>query len=345
MQSTFQKIIVTGGAGFIGSAFIRHVLARYAVYILNIDKLTYAGNLKSLHSVADHPHYQFAQTDINNASELNRLFADFRPDAVVHFAAESHVDRSIAASNDFITTNIVGTHTLLDTARGYFQTLDEKQKNRFRFLHVSTDEVYGDRHQQVPNREHDPYAPSSPYAASKAAADHLVQAWQRTYGLPTLISHCSNNYGPCQYPEKLIPRIIQRARRGQSLPIYGDGSQSRDWLYVEDHVRALWLILQNGRIGQPYHIASGRVSRNIDLVHVLCQILEDCAPDKPQGIRHYRDLIQHITDRAGHDRAYALDASRIQNELGWQPQTDLQTGLQQTVAWYLAHPDWFDAFA
>lgn len=336
-----MKILVTGGAGFIGSAFIRHSIYHTRDQIVNLDKLTYAGNLESLHEVATNPRYVFEQADICDMQAVQRILKEHQPDCVVHFAAESHVDRSIYGAAAFIQTNIVGTYTLLEAVRDYYQQLPDERKKTFRFLHISTDEVYGDvAGTSDLSSETSVYAPSSPYSASKASSDHLVRAWHRTYGLPIIITHCANNYGPYQYPEKLIPVMILNALSGELLPIYGNGKQIRDWLYVEDHVQALYLVLQQGRIGESYNISAHCEKTNREIVQVLCDMLEELAPNKPKGIRHYQDLIVHTADRPGHDVRYALDATKIRQELHWQPQADFMASMRSTVQWYLTHLDW-----
>lgn len=340
-----MKILITGGAGFIGSAVVRYVINHTEDSIINVDKLTYAGNLASLANVADSPRYVFEQVDICHRAELERVFAQYQPDAVMHLAAESHVDRSIQGATDFIQTNIVGTYLLLEVVRQYFTTLPETKKSNFRFLHISTDEVYGDLSaQDEPFSESSPYAPSSPYSASKASSDHLVRAWQRTYGLPTLITNCSNNYGAYQYPEKLIPRMILNALQGKPLPIYGDGMQIRDWLFVEDHVRALYLVLTQGKIGETYNIGGSCERTNREVVSAICALLEELAPNKPNNIAYYTDLICHVADRPGHDVRYAINSGKIQQELGWQAQESFESGLRKTVIWYLQQRDWWECF-
>lgn len=340
-----MKILITGGAGFIGSAVVRYVINHTEDSIINVDKLTYAGNLASLANVADSPRYVFEQVDICHRAELERVFAQYQPDAVMHLAAESHVDRSIQGATDFIQTNIVGTYLLLEVVRQYFTTLPETKKSNFRFLHISTDEVYGDLSaQDEPFSESSPYAPSSPYSASKASSDHLVRAWQRTYGLPTLITNCSNNYGAYQYPEKLIPRMILNALQGKPLPIYGNGMQIRDWLFVEDHVRALYLVLTQGKIGETYNIGGSCERTNREVVSAICALLEELAPNKPNNIAYYTDLICHVADRPGHDVRYAINSGKIQQELGWQAQESFESGLRKTVIWYLQQRDWWEKF-
>ena len=338
-------ILITGGAGFIGSAVIRHLIRHTDVRVVNVDKLTYAGNLESLAEVSESDRYVFEQVDICNRNELERVFRVHQPDAVMHLAAESHVDRSIDGPAAFIETNIVGTYTLLEVARGYWQGLDAERKARFRFHHVSTDEVYGDLADSGGLfTETTPYAPSSPYSASKASSDHLVRAWQRTYGLPTLITNCSNNYGPYHFPEKLIPLMILNALEGRPLPVYGDGGQIRDWLYVEDHARALYKVVTEGKVSETYNIGGHNEKRNIEVVQALCALLDELQPpaSNPQArhLRSYQELITHVPDRPGHDLRYAIDASKIQRELGWVPQETFETGIRKTVMWYLENRDW-----
>ncbi|OHY54771.1 dTDP-glucose 4,6-dehydratase [Shewanella algae] len=331
-----MKVLVTGGAGFIGSAVIRHLINNTQDSVINVDKLTYAGNLESLVSVGKDKRYAFELIDVCDRAELDKVFDEHKPDAVVHLAAESHVDRSIDGSAAFIQTNIVGTYTLLEAARSYWQGLCGVQKANFRFLHVSTDEVYGELDLlDSPFTENNRYAPSSPYSASKASSDHLVRAWYKTYGLPVVISNCSNNYGPYQHSEKLIPRMISCALEGNPLPIYGRGEQVRDWLYVEDHVRALYSVLTQGCIGETYNIGGQSERRNIDVVRAICTLLEEFAPNKPKGLTQYEQLISYVADRPGHDMRYAIDANKIQTELGWQPYESFESGLRKTVAWYV----------
>ncbi|MBO2628098.1 dTDP-glucose 4,6-dehydratase [Shewanella algae] len=331
-----MKVLVTGGAGFIGSAVIRHLINNTQDSVINVDKLTYAGSLESLVRVEKDKRYAFELIDVCDRVELDRVFEKHKPDVVVHLAAESHVDRSIDGSAAFIQTNIVGTYTLLEAARSYWQGLCGVQKANFRFLHVSTDEVYGELDLlDSPFTENNRYAPSSPYSASKASSDHLVRAWHKTYGLPVVISNCSNNYGPYQHSEKLIPRMISCALEGNPLPIYGRGEQVRDWLYVEDHVRALYSVLTQGCIGETYNIGGQSERRNIDVVRAICTLLEEFAPNKPQGLTQYEQLISYVADRPGHDMRYAIDANKIQTELDWQPYESFESGLRKTVAWYV----------
>lgn len=337
-----KRILVTGGAGFIGSAVVRHIIADTNNSVVVVDKLTYAGNLESLTPVADNKRYSFEQVDICNRNELDRVFAQYQPDYVMHLAAESHVDRSIDGPADFIETNIVGTYTMLEAARQYWNGLDASRKEAFRFHHISTDEVYGDLHGTDDFfTETTPYAPSSPYSASKASSDHLVRAWLRTYGFPTIVTNCSNNYGPYHFPEKLIPLIILNALAGKPLPVYGNGAQIRDWLYVEDHARALYLVVTEGAIGETYNIGGHNERKNIDVVKTVCALLEELVPSKPEGVEHYADLITYVTDRPGHDMRYAIDAAKIERELGWRPQETFESGIRKTVQWYLANESWW----
>ncbi|KQO39556.1 dTDP-glucose 4,6-dehydratase [Pseudomonas sp. Leaf83] len=336
-----MRILVTGGAGFIGSALIRHLIQSTEHDVLNLDKLTYAGNLESLAPVDDNPRYRFVQADIADSPVVAQTLAEFQPDAIMHLAAESHVDRSIDGPAAFIQTNIVGTYSLLESTRAYWLGLSAERKAAFRFHHISTDEVYGDLH-GVDDlfTETTPYAPSSPYSASKAASDHLVRAWQRTYGLPVLISNCSNNYGPYHFPEKLIPLMILNALAGKPLPVYGNGQQVRDWLYVEDHARALLKVVSEGQVGETYNIGGHNEQKNLDVVRAICALLEELAPHKPAGIARYQDLITYVQDRPGHDLRYAIDAGKIERELGWIPQETFASGLRKTVQWYLDNLDW-----
>ena len=336
-----MRILITGGAGFIGSALIRHPIRQTDHEVLNLDKLTYAGNLESLETVADSPRYRFVQADIADSEQVAATLAEFQPDAVMHLAAESHVDRSIDGPAAFIQTNIVGTYSLLESVRSYWLGLDAERQAAFRFHHISTDEVYGDLH-GVDDlfSETTPYAPSSPYSASKAASDHLVRAWLRTYGLPVLITNCSNNYGPYHFPEKLIPLMIVNALAGKPLPVYGNGQQVRDWLYVEDHARALLKVVSEGQVGETYNIGGHNEQKNLDVVHAICALLEELAPQKPAGIARYEELITYVQDRPGHDLRYAIDASKIERELGWVPEETFASGLRKTVQWYLDNLDW-----
>lgn len=334
-----MNILVTGGAGFIGSAVIRHLINETEHHVLNVDKLTYAGNLESLISVSDHSRYQFAQTDICDHVSLTRLFLEFQPDIVMHLAAESHVDRSIDRPAEFINTNIVGTYTLLEVARKYWQNLSTIKKSRFKFHHISTDEVYGDLEGTTDLfTETTPYLPSSPYSASKASSDHLVRAWHRTYGLPVLVTNCSNNYGPYHFPEKLIPLMILNALDGKSLPVYGNGQQIRDWLFVEDHARALYQVATEGIVGETYNIGGHNEKQNIEVVKTICKILDELKP-RLEG-KTYASLITFVNDRPGHDLRYAIDASKIERELGWKPQESFETGIRKTVQWYLNNLEW-----
>ncbi len=366
-----MKILVTGGAGFIGSAVIRHIIQNTQDSVVNLDKLTYAGNLESLANVSDSKRYAFEHVDICNREELDRVFKQHQPDAVMHLAAESHVDRSIDGPAEFIQTNIVGTYTLLEAARAYWNQLDSDRKHAFRFHHISTDEVYGDlphpndtsggtdnaSHASVRAghacdsglplfTEQTAYAPSSPYSASKASSDHLVRAWLRTYGFPTLITNCSNNYGPYHFPEKLIPLVILNALEGKPLPIYGKGDQIRDWLYVEDHARALYKVVTEGEIGETYNIGGHNEKQNIEVVETICEILDELAPPviasaaKQSTASSYKSLITYVTDRPGHDRRYAIDASKIAKELNWQPEETFESGIRKTIQWYLDNQQW-----
>lgn len=336
-----MKILITGGAGFIGSALIRYLIEETKHSIINVDCLTYAGNLYSLPGVEDSGRYSFEKVNICDRRELDRIFGQHKPDVVMHLAAESHVDRSISGPLDFIQTNVVGTATLLESARTYLSQLDATQKEAFRFHHISTDEVYGDLHGTDSYfTETTAYAPSSPYSASKASSDHLVRAWHRTYGFPVLITNCSNNYGPYQFPEKLIPVIVLNALQGKALPIYGNGLQVRDWLYVEDHARALYAVLTGGRVGQTYNIGGNNEKKNIDVVQAICHILDGEVADRPNGITSFSQLITYVKDRPGHDLRYAIDASKIQQELGWQPIESFESGIRKTVLWYLRNSEW-----
>lgn len=341
-----KRFIITGGAGFIGSAVLRHLINNTNHHVLNLDKLTYAGNLESLISIENDTRYQFKQIDICDKEAIANLFAEFKPDIIMHLAAESHVDRSIDGPAEFIHTNIVGTSILLEEARQYWNTLEGQAKENFRFHHVSTDEVYGDL--EGPEdlfTETTPYAPSSPYSASKASSDHLVRAWQRTYGLPVVITNCSNNYGPYQFPEKLIPLVTLNALEGKSLPIYGKGNQIRDWLYVDDHARALYKVAIEGVLGETYNIGGHNEKTNLEVVHTICDILEELVPENshskqsgnPEG---FKGLITYVADRPGHDIRYAIDATKIQKELGWVPDETFETGIRKTIQWYLDNSEW-----
>lgn len=340
-----MKILVTGGAGFIGSAVIRHIINDTSDSVINVDKLTYAGNLESLVEIDSNERYAFEQVDICNRTELDRVFAEHKPDAVMHLAAESHVDRSITGPAAFIETNIVGTYTLLEATREYWNALEERAKAEFRFHHISTDEVYGDlpHPDEVESGAELPmflettsYAPSSPYSASKASSDHLVRAWLRTYGLPTIVTNCSNNYGPYHFPEKLIPLVILNALEGKALPIYGKGDQIRDWLFVEDHARALYKVVTEGKVGETYNIGGHNEKKNLEVVNTICEILDTLVPKKSA----YAEQITYVQDRPGHDRRYAIDSSKMQRELGWSPEETFETGLRKTVQWYLDNSTW-----
>ena len=340
-----MRILVTGGAGFIGSAVIRHIIENTHHHVLNVDKLTYAGNLESLQSIEQSERYQFFQTDICDQVELEKIFENFQPNVVMHLAAESHVDRSIDGPATFIQTNIVGTYSLLEAARKYWLSLTAEVKESFRFHHISTDEVYGDlphpdewdNNKSLPLfTEHTAYAPSSPYSASKASSDHLVRAWHRTYNFPTIVTNCSNNYGPYHFPEKLIPLVILNALQGKPLPIYGKGDQIRDWLYVEDHARALYTVITEGIVGETYNIGGYNEKKNIEVVQTICNILDEIKPKNTS----YSEQITYVADRPGHDRRYAIDASKITLELGWKPQETFESGIKKTIHWYLDNQDW-----
>lgn len=337
MFDASTRILVTGGAGFIGSAFVRAVITETAASIVNVDKLTYAGTLASVQAVADSPRYRFEHVDIRDGAALADIFHRHRPTAIIHFAAETHVDRSIDGPADFIQTNVVGTYMLLEIARQYWSELDAETKARFRFLHVSTDEVFGALGADGKFTGATPYRPNSPYAASKAAADHLVRAWRETYGLPTIITNCSNNYGPFQFPEKLIPLMIGRALAGKPLPVYGKGENVRDWLYVEDHVRALMLVLTKGCVGETYLVGGSAECSNIALVHMLCTVLDEM---RPRSAGRYAELISFVADRPGHDFRYAIDSRKIMSTLGWIPRESLDSGLRRTVRWYIENQHW-----
>lgn len=362
-----KLILVTGGAGFIGSAVIRHLINDTDMAVVNVDKLTYAGNLESLSSISDSSRYNFECIDICDEKEIARVLREYQPDIIMHLAAESHVDRSIDGPGEFIQTNIIGTYNMLQQSRIYWNQLDQNKKAAFRFHHISTDEVYGDlphpydyqnieltpekqegylakdqvQQEILPMfKETTSYAPSSPYSASKASSDHLVRAWNKTYKLPTLITNCSNNYGPFHFPEKLIPLVILNALQGKKLPIYGRGHQIRDWLYVEDHARALVLVATKGEVAETYNIGGHNEKPNIEVVYTICDLLEELVPKKPYGIKYYKDLITFVEDRAGHDVRYAIDASKIQRELNWLPTESFESGIRKTVIWYLDNQDW-----
>lgn len=340
-----MKILITGGAGFIGSAVVRHVIQNTQDEVINLDKLTYAGNLESLKMVSDNPRYTFCHADICDGIAVAKALDEHQPDVIMHLAAESHVDRSITGPAEFVQTNVVGTYALLEASRQYWMTLPDARKSAFRFHHISTDEVYGDLPHpdemtgELPLfTESTPYAPSSPYSSTKAASDHLVRAWGRTYGLPVVVTNCSNNYGPFHFPEKLIPLIISNALEGKPLPIYGKGDQIRDWLYVEDHARALYLVATQAKTGTTYNIGGHNEKQNLEVVHKVCELLDELRPkDTP-----YAQQITYVADRPGHDRRYAIDASKIERELGWKPQESFETGLRKTVQWYLDNQEWVE---
>ena len=339
-----MKFLITGGAGFIGSAVVRLLLTSTNHQVLNVDKLTYAGNLLSLECVASNLNYQFIQADIADRSAIDPIFADFQPDVVMHLAAESHVDRSIDGSAAFIQSNIIGTYALLESARAYYSILSDERKSQFRFHHISTDEVFGDLHLDDDKfTETTAYAPSSPYSASKAASDHLVRAWHRTYGLPIVITNCSNNYGPYHFPEKLLPLMIINALHGKPLPVYGTGRQVRDWLFVEDHADALLKVATSGVIGETYLVGGNNEKTNIEVVQSICSLLNELVIEKPAGIADFRELISFVSDRPGHDLRYAIDANKLQKSLGWQPKETFESGLRKTVIWYLEHQNWWQS--
>ncbi len=337
-----MRFLVTGGAGFIGSAVIRYLINETEHQVYNVDKLTYAGNLESLSNVSDHHRYQFSQADICDRQAISRLYKQYRPHIVMHLAAESHVDRSIDGPTEFIQTNIMGTCVLLEEARSYWHTLGSEDKASFRLHHISTDEVYGSLGQEGMFTEETAYDPSSPYSASKASSDHLVRAWHRTFDLPVVITNCSNNYGPYQFPEKLIPLMILNALDGKPLPVYGKGNQVRDWLYVDDHARALYQVAVKGVVGETYNVGGHNEKTNLEVVKALCGILEELMPDHPNGISHYSDLITFVQDRPGHDLRYAIDADKIERELGWRPVETFESGIRKTVEWYLENRTWWE---
>jgi len=338
-----MKILVTGGAGFIGSAVIRLLISETSHQIINLDKLTYASNLTSLDSVSSNPRYQFIKGDITDQELLSKIFSQFQPDIIMHLAAESHVDRSIENPSDFITTNIVGTSTLLEVARSYWCNLPENKKSQFRFHHISTDEVYGSLSEKGLFTETSPYDPSSPYSASKASSDHLVRAWHKTFGLPVLITNCSNNYGSFQFPEKFVPLILFNAIKGEPIPIYGDGQQIRDWLYVDDHARALLAVVTRGVVGETYNIGGHNELTNLTVAHTICDLLDEMRPNFLKKISSYRNLITFVNDRLGHDERYAIDASKIKKELSWIPEESFNTGIRKTILWYLENELWCES--
>lgn len=336
-----MNVLVTGGAGFIGSAVVRYIIGETLDSVLVVDSLTYAGNLESLKSIRNNPRFNFTQADICDRPALDKLFSSFKPDAVMHLAAESHVDRSIDGPAAFIQTNILGTFVLLEAAKSYWNGLGNNEKKSFRFHHISTDEVYDLHGTNDLFTETTPYLPSSPYSASKAASDHLVRAWHRTYGFPAVVTNCSNNYGPYHFPEKIIPLVILNAIAGKPLPVYGDGAQIRDWLYVEDHARALYKVVTTGDIGAVYNIGGHNERKNIDVVKTICKILDELIENKPSGIKKFEDLITYVKDRPGHDMRYAIDASKIERELGWKPEETFESGIFKTVQWYLNNEQWW----
>lgn len=336
---TAKKLLVTGGAGFIGSAVVRQVMAETDWQVLNVDCLTYAGNLASVAVVEDDPRYRFAKLDITDHAAMQQAVAEFQPDYVLHLAAESHVDRSIDSASPFIQTNIVGTHAMLEACTAYWRGLDEARRSAFRFHHVSTDEVFGSLGETGLFTETTPYSPRSPYSASKAGSDHLVLAWYHTHGLPVVMTNCSNNYGPYQFPEKLIPLMILNARSGKALPVYGKGENVRDWLHVDDHVRAMRVVLARGKVGETYNVGGNAERRNIDVVTTICDVLDELLPESQH--KPHKSLIEFVQDRPGHDLRYAIDASKIKNELGWEPAETFESGIRNTVKWYLENRDWW----
>jgi dTDP-glucose 4,6-dehydratase len=343
-----QTLLLTGGSGFIGTNMVRLLLDSGMYRVINLDALTYAANPFSLEDLESNPDYEFVRGNITDRELVSTLFSKYRPAGVMHLAAESHVDRSIVSADDFVQTNVVGTYTLLEAARLYWNGLSDEEKKNFRFLHVSTDEVFGSLGPEGYFSEETPYAPNSPYSASKAASDHFVRAYYHTYGLPTVITNCSNNYGPYQFPEKLIPLMIMNALSGKPLPVYGDGSNVRDWIYVDDHCRAVKLAYEKGRPGEVYTVGASNEQKNLNLVHKICDVLDDVAPPveipelRERGLTSYRDLIRFVTDRPGHDRRYAIDSTKIGRELGWQPEVGFEAGLRRTIEWYLSNPKWVD---
>ncbi len=338
------RVLLTGGAGFIGSSVVRHILSDTNHSVMNVDLLTYAGNLDSIpKELSSKPNYNFERVDICDYNSLKSVFESYKPDVVMHLAAESHVDRSIEGPDAFINTNLIGTFNMLECSRHYWSSLEDDKKEFFRFHHISTDEVYGDLvGTDDLFTEETSYAPSSPYSASKAGSDHLVRAWGRTYGLPIIVTNCSNNYGPYHFPEKLVPHIILNALHGKPLPVYGDGNQIRDWLFVEDHARALYKVVTEGVVGETYNIGGHNEKKNIDVVNTICELLEELVPSKPQGVAHYKDLITYVKDRPGHDVRYAIDATKIQQKLNWVPAETFETGMRKTVNWYLENRNWWE---
>ncbi len=337
-----MRFFITGGAGFIGSAVIRYIIQETNHEVINVDKLTYAGNLESLADISNSERYHFEQIDICDQHNIEQLFNQYEPNIIMHLAAESHVDRSISGPAEFIQTNITGTYIMLEATRKHWLSLNDEEKSQFRFHHISTDEVYGSLGESDLFTEESHYDPSSPYSASKASSDHLVRAWHRTYGLPVLLTNCSNNYGPYQFPEKLIPLVILNALGGKPLPIYGKGNQVRDWLHVEDHAKSLYKVVMEGKVGETYNIGGNNEKTNLEVVHTLCTILDELVPDHPDGISQYNELITYVDDRPGHDQRYAIDASKIMNDLDWEPDETFETGIRKTVIWYLENQAWVD---